>query len=177
MIHFKICCLDGNPFLSFAAGKYLPQQALINASGLLQTTSGTSLSTQTALAQAATAAAAASSHMPQQAGNQNQSAITTAAIAAAYGLNQHQQQQQQQHHHQHHLQQQHQQQQQHVSQQNANINGHGQGAPTINGLPASLNGNNIQTHNGAMLLPFLQNLSDDVSFNFSYKFNHIIIII
>ena len=160
---------QSNPFLSFA-GKYLPQQTLINASGLLQTTSGASLATQTALAQAA---AAANSHMSQQTANPGQSAINSAAIAAAYGLSQQQQQQQQQHHHHIHQQQQ-QQQQQHAPPQNATINGHatniGQ-ATTINGLSASLNGNNIQTHNGAMLLPFLQNLGDDVSNKCSFFFS------
>ena len=145
--------------MSYTTGKYLPQQTLINASGLLQTASGANLATQTALAQAA------SSHLPPQQTNQNQSALTTAALAAAYGLNQaqqhhhHQQQQQQQQQQQH-------QQQQHMQQQTTTINGHANNlsqTATMNGMPTSVNGNNIQAHNSAMLLPFLQNLSDDVS--------------
>ena len=51
--------LAANPFLSYTTGKYLPQQAIINASGLLQTTSGaTNLATQTGLGTA--------THLPQQ---------------------------------------------------------------------------------------------------------------
>lgn len=117
-----------NPFLSYGhQDKYGLQ---LNAPGLLQTTSGANLATQTALAAAAAAT------------NQNQqSAITTAAIAAAYGL------QQQQHHHQ-----QSQQQHPHIQQQQSNTNNLSQGPPPPQG----------QSHNGgAMLLPFLQNLSDD----------------
>jgi RNA recognition motif-containing protein len=129
-----------NPFLSYAQVDKYGLAAQLNAPGLLQTTSGANLATQTALA----AAAAAS--------NQNQqSAITTAAIAAAYGL---QHQQQQQHHH-HHQQQQHTQQQHpHIQQQQqAGGNSLSQGPPPP---PPG------QSHNsGAMLLPFLQNLSED----------------
>ena len=64
-------------------------------------------------------------------------------------------------------QQQQQQQQQHLQQTAQVLNGHANGLSqgnTINGMPPpqAVNGNAIQTHNGAMLLPFLQNLSDDV---------------
>jgi hypothetical protein len=112
--------------------------------------------------------------LSQQSSNPNQSALTTAAIAAAYSLNQAQQQQQQQQNH-HHQQQQQQQHQQHLQQTAQVLNGHANGLSqgnTINGMPPpqAVNGNAIQTHNGAMLLPFLQNLSDDVRHVYFVKF-------